>query len=186
MEVPAAVSRLLRPLPELHGDALRLEWRSGLRVYRGRLHEGEGAGQPVHAASYPRSRRLVVDEELRSNGPELARIVAHELFHFVWVRLGNQERHEWEALVLSEIEAGARGELGWSAEWRKSRLSPADRERRSRRWREYLCESFCDTAAWNYSFLTEHEEFTLKERFRRRRRAWIAALERHHRGGFRV
>ena len=43
-----------------------------------------------------------------------------------------------------------------------------------RRWREYLCESFCDTAAWLYSGLPSHEEFTLAPRFRRPRARWFA------------
>ena len=88
--------------------------------------------------------------------------------------LGNRVRLAYEALMEGELAAGARGELGWSAEWRKSALRPADRRRRSRHWREYCCESFCDTAAWLYSGLARHGEFTLAARFRRRRRAWFA------------
>jgi hypothetical protein len=51
---------------------------------------------------------------------------------------------QWEALLLAER---ARGEAGWSAEWRKAALSDADRRHRTRRWREYACEAFCDSAA---------------------------------------
>jgi hypothetical protein len=74
--------------------------------------------------------------------------VLHELFHFVWVRLGNPRRLAWEALLGAERESRARGEAGWSAEWRKRELSDQDGSARSRRWREYCCESFCDTAAF--------------------------------------
>ena len=69
---------------------------------------------------------------------------------------------------------GRRGELGWSAEWRKDALGADDVAGRTRRWREYCCESFCDTAAWLYSGVERHEEFTLGERWRRGRRAWFA------------
>jgi hypothetical protein len=44
---------------------------------------------------------------------------------------------------------------------------------RTRRWREYCCESFCDTAAWMYSGVRSHPEFTLAPRFRARRRLWF-------------
>jgi hypothetical protein len=40
--------------------------------------------------------------------------------------------------------------------------------------REYCCESFCDSAAWLYSGIERHAEFTLPARSRRRRQAWFA------------
>ena len=85
--------------------------------------------------------------------PELARILTHELFHFAWVRLSNQSRRSYEALVRNEWKRRTRGELGWSAESRKAALFQGSRiaARRGKYWREYLCESFCDTAAWLYS-----------------------------------
>ena len=39
--------------------------------------------------------------------------------------------------------------------------------------REYCCESFCDTAAWIYSGVRRHEEFTLAGRWRTGRRKWF-------------
>ena len=63
--------------------------------------------------------------------------------------------------------------LGWSAEWRKRRLTAADRRGRTRRWREYCCESFCDTAAWLYSGVERHDEFTLAGRCRKTRSQWF-------------
>ena len=67
----------------------------------------------------------------------------------------------------------ARGELGWSAEGRKSALDPADCAQRTRAWREYVCESFCDTAAWFFSVQTEHPEWTLARKHRQARRRWF-------------
>jgi len=104
---------------------------------------------------------------------EFPRIFVHELFHFVWLRAGNAKRRDWEAVLAGEIKARARGELGWSAEWRKQALDGRDAGTRTRRWREYCCESFCDTAAWLYSGTRRHAEFTLAARFRAARRAWF-------------
>ena len=104
---------------------------------------------------------------------EFPRVFVHELFHFAWLRAGNPLRLSWEALLRGERRAGARGELGWSAEWRKRALSAADVRTRSRRWREYCCESFCDTAAWLYSGIRRHGEFTLPKSSRLGRRAWF-------------
>jgi hypothetical protein len=109
---------------------------------------------------------------LLDDPPELARILLHELFHFAWVRLGNPRRFAFEQILGREWDAGARGELGWSAQIRKEALGAGDVDGRSRAWREYVCESFCDTAAWCYGSLDDHAEFTLKPRFRDRRAAW--------------
>jgi hypothetical protein len=83
-------------------------------------------------------------------------------------------RRDFETLLAAECAAGARGELGWSAEWRKRELAEQAVRERSRRWREYCCESFCDTAAWLYAGVADHAEFTLAPRFRRSRQAWFA------------
>ena len=121
-----------------------------------------------------RKRRIVLDQELERQPRELARILTHELFHFVWVRLSNRSRHSYEALVRTEWLRRTRGELGWSAESRKRVLSrKAPFANLGKRWREYLCESFCDTAAWLFSGLRRHPEFTLAERYRKKRAAWF-------------
>ena len=60
--------------------------------------------------------------------------------------------------------------MGWSAEWRKAELPAIEIRDRNRSWREYLCESFCDTAAWLYSGVKGHPEFTLAERYCKLRR----------------
>jgi len=119
----------------------------------------------VHAGSF-----------LCSQG-EFARVCVHELFHFVWLRLGNQRRRTYEDMLRRELATGARGELGWSAEWRKRDLAADDIQGRNRLWREYCCESFCDTAAWIYSGTRRHDEFTLAARFREKRRRWFARIE---------
>lgn len=104
---------------------------------------------------------------------EFERILIHEIFHFVWVRLSNAARREWGDLLRAEIGSGAAGELGWSAEWRKNGLPASSPLLRTRRWRRYACESFCDTAAWVYAGIRAHDEFTLRSRARNRRRGWF-------------
>lgn len=127
----------------------------------------------MYAGSFVRKRRIVLDQELERQPKELARILVHELFHFAWARLGNPSRHSYDAMLREEWRKHARGELGWSAELRKRAL----RERRtplgSAAWRDYLCESFCDTAAWLYSGVHRHPEYTLAPRHRKRRAEWF-------------
>jgi hypothetical protein len=115
----------------------------------------------------------VLAAELMEDPRELARIFVHELFHFVWLRAGNPARRSWEALLEGELARAARGELGWSAEIRKQALGKADARRRTRRWREYACESFCDSAAWLLAGFRKHDEYTLADRFRAGRRRWL-------------
>src|ERR1041384_7309154 len=96
---------------------------------------------------------------------DFERIPVHEIFHFVWVRLPNLTRLEWERGIAGDLAVQAEGELGWSAEWRKNNLTAAARRRRTAAWRRYACESFCDTAAWRFAGLQKHEEFTLAPRY---------------------
>jgi len=155
------VRALVHRLPEMGGAPIRLERVRGLRDSRG----------PIHAGSFLRERRIAFD----CTGAEFPRIFVHELFHFVWLRLGNPGRHAWEELLHAEWRGAAKGELGWSAEWRKGALGRNDVAGRSRAWRLYCCESFCDTAAWMYSGVSEHAEFTLAANLRRARRRWFLA-----------
>lgn len=150
-------------LPAISGKPVRLEIRGALADRRG----------AVHAGAFLRERRIAFDAGLAADRREFARIFVHELFHFVWARLGNPRRWSFEALLRQEICERARGELGWSAEWRKRALQARDPRRRTRRWREYVCESFCDTAAWLLSGVRAHPEYTLARRFRSRRRQWF-------------
>jgi len=140
----------------------------------------------VHAASFIRERRIVLDQTLLRSKSELSRILTHEMFHFAWFRLGNRHRRSWEQLLLAEFDLRARGELGWSAEMRKVKLAPGDSAARSRLWREYACESFCDTAAWLFSGSRAHPEFTLARRFKTSRRGWFSQLAGHVEGGLRI
>ena len=151
---------VLRRLPPISGASVRIQSADALGGRRG----------AVHAGTFVRERRMAFD----CSRAEFPRIFVHELFHFVWARLGNPVRHSYECLVKSEWQAGARGDLGWSAEWRKRALAAGDVQRRSRRWREYCCESFCDTAAGLYSCATRHHEFTVSGGRRARRRTWFA------------
>ena len=162
------VERLERRLPAADGSPVWIE-----RVAR--LHDGRGE---AHAGSFLRHRRMVI----ACSRAEFPRVFVHEWFHFAWLRAGNPLRRDFEALLAAEYRAGARGELGWSAEWRKNALSGAEVRRRARRWREYCCESFCDTGAWLYAGVARHAEFTLAARFRGRRQAWFA----HHIAGRRM
>jgi hypothetical protein len=147
------------------GKPVAIRYRRDLR---------DTAGNPAHAATSIPARLIVLDPDLKKSGREHRRILLHEYFHFVWVRLGNPRRLEWERHLAREWHAGARGEAGWSAEWRKQRLSHGDVAGRSRRWRDYCCESFCDTAASTYG--KDNSEVTLAQTRRRARAAWFHKL----------
>lgn len=136
----------------------------------------------LHAASFIPERYVVLHRNLFRRRVELGRILYHELGHFLWPRLGNPLRQGYDAMLRREFRGGARGELGFSAELRKEKLraegGPAGRRRRPRGvWREYVCESFCDTAA--YVLLgperrARHSEYTLSRAARARRCRWLA------------
>jgi hypothetical protein len=151
------------PLPQLEGAAIQVRYETDLL---------DTAGHPAHAATWIRRRLIVLDKTLKTPSPEKARVMVHELFHFVWVRLGNPRRKDWEKLLRAEWESKARGEAGWSAEWRKRELGPKDLDERSPHWREYCCESFCDTAA--LIFAGASDENSLAAKWERGRRKWFA------------
>ena len=160
-----ALGAIRRRLPPVSGPPIRVQRVRGLRDRRG----------VVHAGSFLRERRMLFD----CTRAEFPRVFVHELFHFVWLRAGNPLRLAWEGRMRAEHRARTGGDLGWSAEWRKRELTPRDVAARSRRWREYCCESFCDTAAWLYSGVRRHGEFRLTAHFRARRRQWFErAVER--------
>ena len=156
----------------LRGSPIEVRFVDDPRAFRGRLLTGDERGRPVHAGTFLRKRLIVLDRALLAAPREFDRIFIHELFHFAWLRLGNSSRRDWERLLAAEIRSGAKGELGWSAEWRKLELRRHDVARRTRRWREYACESFCDTAAWILS-RGRHAEHTLTAGARRPRRQWF-------------
>ena len=146
-------------LPPISGRPIRVELRRSL-------------GPHLAATHVPR-RRILLDAGLLAEPGEFERILVHEIFHFAWVRLSNQTRWSWGDVLAAELAAHARGELGWSSEWRKEKLTRADVRRRSPAWRRYICESFCDTSAWMYAGLARHGEYTLAAAPRRIRRSWF-------------
>jgi hypothetical protein len=170
-----SVERIWKRLPPLQGRPIRIRFLPALTVRGGKLYSRRSCGEPVYAGSYIRKREIILDRDLRSRPNELARILTHELFHFAWVRLGNPARRSYESLLRHEFTRHARGELGWSSESRKSALPrrPELTSYRSLRWREYICESFCDTAAWLYSGVRRHSEFTLGARSKNLRAQWF-------------
>lgn len=138
---------------------MRIQGAHGLRDRNG----------PVHAGSFLRERRIAFD----CTRAEFPRIFVHELAHFIWLRLGNPARWSYEAVLRAEFAARVPGELGWSAERRKRSLSVRARRARATAWREYCCESFCDTAAWLWSGVARHPEFTLPAKARAARARWF-------------
>ena len=147
-------------LPPLSGQPIRVELRRSL-------------GPHLAATDIPR-RRILLDAGLLTQSGEFERILIHEIFHFAWVRLSNQTRWSWEGVLAAELSARARGELGWSSEWRKHKLKRSDIRDRTPGWRRYVCESFCDTSAWLCAGLRQHDEYTLSAGARRLRRSWFA------------
>jgi hypothetical protein len=168
-----SVERIRKHLPPLEGRAVRIRFLPALTIRGGKLYSRRSCGQPVYAGTYIRKREIILDCELRTRPSELARILTHELFHFAWVRLGNPARRSYETLLRQEFKRHARGELGWSAESRKTVLAHIPRPTSPLLWREYICESFCDTAAWLYSGVRRHSEFTLGARYKQTRAHWF-------------
>jgi hypothetical protein len=154
------------------GRPVAIRYRANLR---------DIAGNPAHAATSITGRLIILDPGLKEDPIEHRRVLLHEFFHFVWVRLGNPKRWAWEQHLRYEWNSGCRGEAGWSAEWRKRKLSAGDVAGRTRRWREYCCESFCDTGAWFIFSSTTRlpvradAEVTLAPVRRRARLAWFQA-----------
>jgi len=169
-----SIKAVEKRLVALEGRSVCLRFLPALTADRQRLYSNRSHGQPVYAGTFIRKREIVLDLELERDPRELARILVHELFHFAWVRLGNPTRRSYEILVREEWTRRARGELGWSAESRKIvLLNGSLRTAGSPAWRDYLCESFCDTGAWIYSGVRRHPEYTLAARHRNRRAEWF-------------
>jgi hypothetical protein len=153
-------------LPPLTGSPIHVRALPELTAHRGKLlSSAPGRGTPVHAASFIRRREIILEYELLGK-PSLPIILVHEIFHFVWARLANLTRASFTALLEEEFRGKARGELGESAAVRKE----VDRHSR-----DYICESFCDTAAWLYAPPAAREHITLAARWRTRRKLWFEA-----------
>jgi hypothetical protein len=158
-----------RPSPVLSGRPITVGFRRALQIRRGKLVAS--GGTEVHAACFLRQREIILESALRRHPRELRRIVVHELFHFAWLRLNNTSRRSYEDLISAQM--AMRGELGWSAEMRKHSLTARDWQLRTRPWREYVCESFCDTGAWLFAGVGGHGEYTLARDARLTRRTWF-------------
>jgi hypothetical protein len=175
-KLPRTFQHCLSGLPELTGSPIHIRFESQLTAHRGKLLCNQAErGIAVYAASFLRKREVVVDSELVKQPRALRLIVVHELFHFVWMRLGNKRRSEFSELLSQECIHRAKGELGESAAVRKSLLEDRDRLTNSRQWRDYVCESFCDTAAWHHSAIKRNSAFTLAAGWRKQRELWFKA-----------
>jgi hypothetical protein len=134
-----------------------------------RSHKGDA----VYAGSFLRRRSIVLEQQMVKTPRVLERIFVHEVFHFVWSRLPRQLRESYDRLIREELKRSVKGELGWSAESMKLALTTEDIADGNRRWKDYLCESFCDTAGWMYGSASRYTEMTLDRRSRDLRRRWV-------------
>lgn len=163
-------------LPKLIGSPIHFSLRPELRTSGGKLLSGPARkGTAVYAASFIRKRKIVLETDLRRHPNLMRRILIHELFHFVWVRMGNSARNSFAQLLAEEQMARARGEIGESADVAKDRLAAAGGYK-DRYWRDYVCESFCDSAAWVCGGLRSYRNCTLAGRFKDRRRKWFESF----------
>ena len=165
-------------LPKLRGDPISVSIKPGLTTSNGKLLSGcPESGTPVYAAAFIGRRRIVLESSLVRKSSSFRLILAHEIFHFVWARLGNALRREFAALVFEELKAGARGELGESAAVHKAKLlAHGGVNVPGKPWRDYVCESFCDTAACLYGRARENSEFRLAASWRAIRSRWFASI----------
>ena len=171
-----AVQQLAGIMPEVKGRRIRVSVRPKLTAHKGKLLSRSSSGTPVYAGAMLEDRTITLDSSLLRTPRMLARIFVHEVFHFVWWRLGNPLRRSFEELVKTEFEAGVRGELGWSSESLKMGLTARDIRNRTNRWRMYVCESFCDTGGFVFGSSRQTVELTLDKHARALRRKWM----RHH------
>jgi hypothetical protein len=140
---------------------LDIRFASHLRAHRGKLEFGPGPGDEVFAASFLTRREIVFDESLLHHAPEFLNIFAHEIYHFVWRKLANEDRISWDALLQMEKRPLHCG-LSSRVAFERHRERPS-----SKKWKHYLCEAFCDSAA---ALTTPQAKLPPK------RRAWLEAL----------
>ena len=157
---------------EFTGQPILIEFRPHLRASRGKLVGPHAGGDDVHAATFLLRRLIILDRALLRHHPELNRILAHEIFHFVWWK-APAIRRAYALLIQQEFARSIQGEMGWSADWRKQALNPVDIQSNSRRFRDYLCESFCDSSACLLLHIPRHPEITLPAAARRQRQAFF-------------
>ncbi len=159
-------------------DQVRASRPKGERRAEGQLRKPK----PAHAASFIPQRYVILDARLFRHRVELGRILYHEFCHFLWPRLGNSKRRRFADLLANELGRGVAGELGYSSECRKASWTAREpgelrRSREGHRWRDYVCESFCDTGSFvllGRERQERHSEYTLSRRARARRsREWL-------------
>ncbi len=171
-----AIAGACNRLPDLVGEPISVSVGPQLTASGGKLLYGHPTkGTAVYAAAFIRERRIVLESTLRPR--KLRLILTHEVFHFVWARLGNALRCAFAALLHKELQEGARGELGESAGIKKQKLASGKCQKAMGRiWRDYVCESFCDTAAWLYSGCVQAPEYQLATRWKALRRGWFHSV----------
>lgn len=133
-------------------------------------------GRAVYAGSFLRERRIVLEDSLKTQPSSLRLILGHEILHFAWWRLGNTRRAGFSELLACEYAAGARGELGESSLVAKDNYHSGRHAGGLQLWRDYVCESFCDTGAWFLAGVKDHDTFRLAGRWKRRRATWFQSL----------
>lgn len=170
---PQWAASVLVELPPLLGAPLHLDIQPFLTSCGGRLLSNQPhRGHAIFAASFIRKREIVLEKELLSQSGTLTGIFLHELFHFAWVRAGNEVRRNYAALLREEVNRGARAEVGESSDVSKRKLDGAEDVAA---WKHYVCESFCDTAAWYFSpnDLSAVVQPSLARCWRRKRADWF-------------
>jgi hypothetical protein len=139
-------------LPIEPAAAVQVAFLPRLTDYRGKLLSGDHRGTPIYAAAFVRERRIVLETDLVKTPDALRFIFVHELFHLAWLRLGNGRREAFRKLLVNEIAANVRGELGESSTVKKGQwMACPEFSVRAPNWRDYTCESFCDSAASFYA-----------------------------------
>jgi len=161
-------------LPLNPSSPVQLAFLPDLTVCRGKLLSGAEVGTPVYAAAFLRQRRIVLESGLLSDPAVLRFIFVHELFHFVWMRLSNRVRDEYSRLIAYEMERGARGELGESSAVKKAAIGKGTPSGPvTALWRDYVCESFCDSAGCLFTGAPVHESAKLGKAWTAIRRHWF-------------
>ena len=165
-------------LPQLKGGDISVSFLPRLIACRGRLVEDDRKrGAAVYAATFIRRREMVFESVLLRQPRNFRFFCLHEVFHFVWPRLGNPARTGFAGLLKDELSSHARGELAESAGVAKHKLNGHPTvDSAGALWRNYICESFCDTAAWIFAGPQPGEPVRLAARWQNRRRAYMLAL----------
>lgn len=180
--LPESFCKRLPPLKIAVAERLRVH-RSQLFVNQNSASGRSHSGGHTHAASFIPQRYIIFRRELFRRRVELGRIAYHEFCHFVWPGLGNSKRRLFASLLEQEFREGLAGELGHSSAARKEKLREPRRAGLAaspRAWRDYACESFCDTGSFvllGKERRARHSEYSLNAAAcKRRSRFWSALV----------